>query len=338
MKIPIKNLLEINDIERYEVTFNRADPIYTAIFVIAGKSSSSNTDFSVTKERLDKLKARDNTSISIRTNKEFRKVLKDINPSLFQQVSGKMRLNDLLDLGREYEMMNYKSQKRRHITVLEDVCTAGSRSILTRQQIMLEYGTKLTLKAVSKVQNEVDPVKETEYSDSEEGVLVFIPDTKDFKLKVDLFAILASMDMEIYDAKDLKEVLELYKTKSPKLVILGEIHNSLDSKVALLELEKYDPYIKKLNYIKSPAENRKFETERIKNYYYSGYTELLDLMNKKRGILPGEVRMNIMDAIGRLEVSYLHKNYVETAFTIRQFSRAFNVSSLWNMLENIKTR
>ncbi len=338
MKVPIKNLLEINDIERYEVTFNRADPLYTAVFVIAEKSSSSNIDCTVTKERLEKLKVRDDGKISIRTNKEFRKDLKNINLSLIQPVSGKMRIKDLLNLSREYEMINYKSRKRRQITVLEDVCSAGSRSIVGGQQILIEYGMKLTLKTVNKVQKEVNPIDEVEYRDSEVGVLVFIPGTKDFKLKVDLFAILASMDLEIYDAKDPKEALELYKSRSPKLVILGEIHNSLDSKIALLELEKYDPYIKKLNYIKSPATNRKFETERIKNYYYSGYTELLELMNKKKGILPGEVRKNIMDVIQRLEVNYSHKNYVETAFTIRQFSRAFNVSSLWNMLENVKSK
>jgi len=337
MKIPIRDLLSIKNLEEYKLKFNRLDPSFTAVFIMGKQLSEvSALNYEVTKENLETLRSKGCSAISIITNEKFREKLKDVNKSLIIKPSGAMSIEDLFTLAREYEIMNVKSMKKRWIMILEDICTSDIDPRLGTERLLIEYGTKITIKLINKIQKDIDKTLKVKYKDSEEGVLVFVPDVKNFKLKVDLFAIIASLNLEIYDAKDIKDTINLYKTKSPKLVILGNLSDNIKSKVVLLELEKFDPFIKKLNYDVSPASNRKFETERIRNNYYSLYTQILEVMNRKKEPLPGEIKTNIVKALDRLSENYSFKSYIETAYTIKQFGRMFNVVTLWNMLENIR--
>ena len=336
MKIPVKDLLKVDNIESYDVKFNRTDPLFIAIFIMGKKRSSTDSEI-VAEENLKILQSNKSTSsMSVITNKAFRENLKKINPALFITPTGKMKIIELLDLAGEYETMNSKSHKQRKITILEDVISTDTQAIRTGKNLSIEYGVKLTLKTINKVYKNVNPADEVDYKDSEEGVLLFVPDAKNFKIKVDLLALLASLELEIYDANNGKDAIELYETKTPKLVILGGIKDNIDSKMASLELEKYDPFVKKLDYDKSPALNREAETKKIKSHYFSGYTKLLELQSQKKAILPERIKQNIISALNRLGNDYSLSNYVETAYTIKQFGRMFNITALWNILENIK--
>lgn len=337
MKIPIQNLLKIDNIETYEISFNRMDPLFTAIFVISGKMNNAVDSYTVTKKKLEELPSKGEANISVITNKKFKEILKEASPSSLQNLSGETGINELFNLAREYEVMNLKSQKRRYITVLDDICSYEKQQVFGGPQLLIEYGTRLSLNIINKVEKKINPIEKAEYKDSEEGVLTFIPDAKDFKLKVDLFAILAGLNVEIYDANTPEEAIELYKTKSPKLVILGNLNRIFTAKAVLLELEKYDPFVKKMIYNESPASNRQSETQKIKNTYYSGYSELINLINRKKLALPPDIRNNIMSGLEKLKTNYSYQNFVETGYTINQFGRFYNISSLLNMLENIKS-
>lgn len=338
MIIPVRDLLKIENIDSCNLMFNRKDPSISAIFIVS-QTRDINKSYLVTKEHLNDLFQRNIINVSINTDRKFQEVLKKINPSLFIPLSGTIPINQLPQMVKEYEIMNQKSKKRRKITILEDVYSSEINRSSGNKELLIEYGTMLNSKIMSIVKNEVESVdQEIHYKDSEEGVLVFIPDVRNFKMKVDLFAILASLDLEIYDAKNVTDAIEFYKSKSPKLIVLGNLNGSLESKVVLLELEEYDHYIKKLNYDESPASNREFETQRIKASYYSGYAKFLELENRGKEMLPEEIKQNIMEALHKLQTDYSFGNYTETAFAVKQFGRMFNVTSLLHMLKNIKNK
>lgn len=337
MIIPIRDLLKVPDIDNYHLMFNRKDPSLSAIFVVS-QQRNIDKSYIVTKEHLNNLIQKGIVNVSINTDKRFREILSDINPSLFITSTNSLKANQIPQYVREYDIMNQKSKKKRRITILDDVYSSETNMVSGDKQLLIEYGTVLTSKIINIFRKEVNPLDVISYKDSEEGVLVFVPDVKNFKLKVDLFAILASLNLEIYDAKNVTEAITIYKTKSPKLVVLGNLNGSLDAKVVLLELEEYDPYIKKLNYDESPASNREFETQRIKGSYYSGYSRFLELENREKESLPEEIKQNIIDAIYSLQNKYSYNSYIETAFAVKQFGRMFNVTAMSHMLLNIKNK
>ncbi|MDD5066246.1 MAG: hypothetical protein PHF84_04305, partial [bacterium] len=252
--------------------------------------------------------------------------------------TGEKPINELFMLSNEYAIMSMKSKKKRQITILEDVFAGEYDVVKGEKPLMIEYGTVLNSKILSRVKKDINPVQKAFYKDSEEGVLIFIPDVKDFKLKVDLIAMIVNLDLELFDSRTIYEAIEIYKTKHPKLVVLGNLGGDINSKMVLLELEEYDPYIKKLNYDKSPASNRQFETERIRSYYSSSYTKMLETEKNEKEILPEEIKNNLIESIQKLDANYVYDNYVEVAYTIKQFGRMFNITSLWNMLLNVKNK
>lgn len=336
MIIPISDLLKIEDIDNYNFTFNRNDPAVSAIFSIS--SGNIYKTYSVTKEYLYTLLKRGVVKVSINTTRDSMDLLKNISPSSFIKATGEKPVNELFILSNEYGIMNLRSKKKRRVTILEDVYSSEIDVSRGEKNLLIEYGTVLDSKVLSRVKKDINPVQKVFYKDSEEGVLIFIPDAKEFKLKVDLIAIIVNLDLELLDSKTLYEAIEIYKTKSPKLVILGNLGADINSKMVLLELEEWDPYIKKLNYDKSPASNRQFETERIRSYYFSGYAKMLETEKNEKEILPDEIKNNLIESIQKLDASYVYDNYIEIAYTLKQFGRMFNITSLWNMLQNVKNR
>jgi len=336
MIVPVSSLLKIENIDKYKLTFNRKDPSVAAIYIIS--HGNIEKSYNITKEYLSQLQQRGVVKVSINTDRDSMKLLKKIVPDIFFEITGEMNISNLFQLAGEYDTMNIKSLKKRSLRLLEDVYSADINITTGTREILLEYGTLLNSKTISRVKKNIDPTQKVFFKDSEEGVLVFVPEVKDFKLKVDLFAILSTFDFPIYDAQSILDAVEIYKTKSPKLVILGNLGGSLESKKALLDIEEYDPYVKKLNYDESPASNRQFETERIKNSYYSGYTKFLEVERMSKESLPDEIKDAIYERLQKLQNSWSIEDYVETAYAIKQFGRVFNVTALWHMLNNIKKR
>ncbi|MBU1076368.1 MAG: hypothetical protein KKH98_03695 [Spirochaetes bacterium] len=338
MIVPIKDLLKIENIESYHLKFNRKDPSVSAAFVVVSQSRDINKSYVVTPEHLNRLLERGINNVSVYTDKKVMNIIRSIDPAIFLHITGTKKLGEFTSIVQEYEVMNQRSKKKRRFTVLEDVYSTEINLVRGERQLLMEYGTVLSSKILSIVRKELNLDQEVEYKDSENGVLVFVPEAKDFKLKVDLFAVLASLDLEIYDAKNVAEALDIYRTKFPKLVVLGNLNGCLDSKIVLMEIEEYDPFVKKLNYDESPASNREFETERVKSSYFSGYSRFLELENREKEVLPEEIKQNIMEAINNLQKNYSFENYIETSFAVKQFGRMFNVTALLHMLKNLRNR
>lgn len=336
MIIPVSVLSKIENIDSLNIKFNRKDPSIAAIYSIS--SGRIEKSYIVTKEYITQLQQRGVVKVSINTDREFLKLIKNISPEVLVEPTGEKPLGELFMWANEYEIMNMKSQKKRSIKILEDVYSTDINIVSGEREMLIEYGAILNSKLMGRVKKYINPLQKVYYKDSEEGVLVFVPDVKNFKLKVDLFAILATFDFPIYDAKTTLEAVELYKSKSPKLVILGNLSGSIESKKVFLEIEEYDPYVKKLNYDESPASNRRFETERIKNNYYSGYTKFLEVEKRSKESLPEEIKNTIFESLQKLQQKWSLEEYIETAYVIKQFGRVFNVTAIWHMLQNIKRR
>ncbi|MBN1897542.1 MAG: hypothetical protein JW827_02100 [Spirochaetes bacterium] len=336
MIVPVSILLQIDDIDSYYITFNRKDPHIAAIYNIAeGRIEKS---IMVTQDYLNQLHGRGVTRVSINSNRKIQDAIKAKAPHLFEQPTGMRGVGELFMWSNEYEIMNMKSNKKRYVKILDDIFSNEINIVSGEKEMMIEYGTLLSSKILSRVKKTVDPTQQVFYKDSEEGVLVFVPDVKNFKMKVDLFAILSTFDFAIYDANNSREAVNIYKQKFPKLVILGNLGGSIESKMVFLEIEEYDPFVKKLNYDESPATNRKFETERIRTSYYSGYTKFLDIEKKSKESLPEEIKNTVFESIQKLQKSWSLEQYTETAYAVKQFGRVFNVSSLWHILQNVKRR
>jgi len=336
MRVKLSILSKIEGIDSYNITFNRNEPAVAAIFSIFDRKILKT--YNVTKEYINNLIQRGVVEVSINTNRTIMELLKKIAPEIFITPTGEKKLGELFMLADEYETMNLKSHKNRFLKILEDVYSTELNIRTGESDMLIEYGTVLNSKVISRVKKYIDPLQKVYYKDSEEGVLVFVPNVKDFKLKVDLFAILAGFDFPIYDAKNVYDAISIYKEKSPKLVVFGNLAGSLEAKKALLEIEEYDPYVKKLNYDESPSSNRRFEADRIKNNYETGYAKFLAIEKSDKESLPEEIKEIILKRIGLLQQKWSDEEYIETAYALKQFGRTFNITALWNMLQNLKKR
>lgn len=336
MRVNLLKLYNIDNLDNYRMTFNTKDPSISSIYSIVDRRISKT--YYVTKEYISQLLNRGVVEVSINTNREIMEILKNYAPDIFISPTGEKKIGEIFQLATEYEIMNMKSKKKRSIKILEDVYSSEINIRDGEREMLIEYNTVLNSKIINNVKKYIDPLQKVYYKDSEEGVLVFVPDVKDFKLKVDLFAILAQFDFQIYDAKTVLECIEIYKTKSPKLVVFGNLAGSIEAKKALLEIEEYDPYVKKLNYDESPSSNRNFEISRIKNNYEQGYTKLLAVENTPKESLPEEIKETILKKIQLLQQNWSFEEYVETAYALKQFGRVFNITALWHILQNLKHR
>lgn len=336
MIVLISDLYKIPDIDDLNLSFNRKDPAFSSIFTVSDRNI--NKSYLVTKEYLTTLYARNVQQVSINTDRNVLTKIQGVLSSQLITPTGEKPLNELFVVANEYETMNIGSQKKRKIIVLEDILDTNINMVTGDREMLIEYGTVLNTKIMARIKRQINPFQKIYYKDSEEGVLIFVPDIKDFKLKVDLFAVIAGLNVEIYDAKSVTEAIDIYKNKGPKLVVLGNLGESIGSKMVLLELEDYDPYIKKMNYDESPAGNREFETDRIKSNYFSGYGKMLELEKREKEPLPVEIRNSLMETIQKLRIEYSQEAYIEASYALKQFGRMFNVSSLTHILYNLKNK
>jgi hypothetical protein len=276
--------------------------------------------------------------VSVMSNPRLLAYLRKTNPIHYLTPNLTLTLSDLIKKTDEYFQMNAHSQKKRRLTVLQDVYYFDART--EKKMKLLPYNSTIGEKVLSQMSKYSDFPEAIQVLDSETGALVFIPDVKDFKLKVDLFAILSQFDFPILDSNDVKQALSLYLQKQPKLVIIANLDSDPLSKQLLLELEEIDPFVKKLNYTLSPASNRMTEQARIEHYYSYGYKEIIENAKSAdlKENLPEQIKKTILISIKELETNFTVQSYYEKAYALKQFGRLFNIKMLWNMMVNLKKR
>ncbi len=336
MVISVDKLLSIDNIDSFNLIYNRKNPTTAAIYNISNKGIERT--LIVSKEHLNTLRRKGVIKVSVCTNRTFLEFLHKKFPGELPKPDGEYSLSELFRRAEEYEIMNTKSQKKRYITVLEDIYSAEP-NFRGEKELLIEYGTRLTTKVMATTKKYIDPTEKVYFMDSEKGALVFIPEPRNFPLKVDLLAILSTFDFPIYpDAKTVEEAMDIYKNKSPKIVILGNLNESLPAKKLILKLDEFDPYVKKLDYEKSPASQKDAEIKRIRTYYYSPYARILASEEEEKLPLPDELKEKLLLSLQKLQQNWSEENYIDTAFVIKQFGRMFNVKHLMHMLRNIRFR
>jgi hypothetical protein len=278
------------------------------------------------------------STLPVITNSEFMQFLRTKYPAKYPQPNIKLPFSQLIQRSEEFITINTRTQKKRRLVVLQDVFLYDTKA--GRKVKIIPYNSYIGEKSIAMLKKYSDVTDEVEASESETGCLVFIPDVKDFKLKVDLFAILATFDFPIYDSDNYRNAMEIYKTKEPKMVVIANLESSVQAKYFLIELEEYDPYVKKLNFNQSPASYKDREIKRLGLYYYSGYKEILDIEKEadSKETLPEELKKSILNNIRDLETSFSPDSFYEKAYALKQFGRYFNIKILWNMMLNIKKK
>ncbi len=332
MHVELNDLLKINNIESYNLSF----PLHDKVMLILKKAYEAqgiSVHNTVTADALKILKDALIKKLVIHTTPKYISYLRNNDPAHHLQPTGRITYKELLELYTDYTKMNQKSDKKRSLKVLEDVYALQYSA---NKKIIVEYGSVLTDKAIEMIRRYSDMHDQVDYRDNENGVLVYVPSVKDFSLKVDIFAIIASLNVDIYDASSVQETVELYHKKSPKLVILGNLGGNIDAKRAFLQIVETDPYVKKLDYAESPATNRKMETERIERTYYGSYRPLIKSINKPKEPLPDEIKNTIRETLNTLRSNWNPVTFIETAYALKQFGRMFNISVQWNYITNLK--
>jgi hypothetical protein len=336
MELSMALLKGIPDISSFEIHYDRKDSKlvqlisnYKDKFDFNGTLDSAHIQF------LDNIGT---TLFPVISNKKLLDYLRKKYPNHFPTPNQTLPLAEIIQRSEEYMIMSGRSAKKRKIIVLQDVYYFDLRT--GKDLKIIPYNTSLGEKSLETLKRFADHDKPIEILDSEQGALVFIPDLKDFKLKIDLFAILATFDFPIYDAASLKDAMNIYKEKTPRLVIIANLDTNIDSKEFLIELEEFDPFVKKMNYTESPATNKKKEIERIRHHYEAGYKEIIAMLkdNDQKENLPEEIKLTILNSIKELEENFSPMQFYEKAFALKQFGRYFNIKMYWNMMINLKQK
>ncbi len=336
MEINISILKDFPDIDEMEIHYDRKDA--KIVQLISAFRDKFDFHGIFNQEHIQFLTSQNITMFPILSNKMILDRLREKFPAHFPKPNASMTIKEIIQATEEYVNMNTKTTKKRRLIILEDVIYYDLR--LGRGIKIIPYNSMTSEKSIEILKKYADHDKPIEVLDSENGVLVFIPDVKDFKLKIDLFAILATFDFPIYDAATLKEAMALYKEKTPKLVIIANLDTNIDAKEFLIELEEYDPYVKKMNYTETPATNRNKEISRIKHHYLAGYKEIIEMLkdNELKESLPEEIKKTILNSIKELESNFSPLQFYEKAFALKQFGRYFNIKMYWNMMLNLKKK
>ena len=334
MDISIQELSQIQNLEDMDIHYNVHDPKIYALY----QSFKNEIEFDgqVKKDFLDFLKSKQVVSVSVMSNSNLLEYLRKKNPVKYPKPNSQITITELLEKSKEYIALNKKSQKQRRIVVLQDVHYENLR--LNKIVKIIPYNSYIGEKSVEALKQYKDYQGNIDVQDSESGVLVFVPDAKDFKLKVDLFALLATFDFPIYDSSSVDEAFEIYKSKKPRIVVLTNLDSDVRSKELLLKMEDFDPFVKKLNFVESPASHKDREIKRIGRYYSSGYKELMKNADFGKELLPEEIKISILDNIKDVESNFSKELFYEKAYALKQFGRYFNITILWNMLKNIEKK
>ena len=334
MDVSLAILNGIENLDDYDVHYNIHDAKIYALY----QNFKEQIEFNglVTKKLVGFLLSKQVVSFSIMSNQKILEYLRKIEPKKYILPNIKMSITDLIQRSEEYLQLNKKSHKQRRLIVLQDVYYENLR--LNKLIKIIPYNSYIGEKSIGLLKPYHDYAEDIDVLDSESGVLVFVPDAKDFKLKVDLFALLATFDFPIYDSESVDNAFSIYQNKNPKIVVLANLDSDVRSKELLLRLEDYDPFVKKLNFVESPASHKDREIKRLGRYYSSGYKEVMKNADFGKEPLPEEIKITILDSLRDVETNFSKELFYEKAYALKQFGRYFNISILWNMLKNIEKK
>lgn len=336
MELSMTILKEMKDISSYEILYDRKDA--KIVQMISNYKEKFDFHGTLDDSHIQFLGSIGTTLFPVITNKKLLDYLRTKYPNHYPTPNLTLKLADIIQRSEEYLIMAGRSTKKRKMVVLQDVYYFDPRT--GKDLKIIPYNSFIGEKSLEALKRFADHDKPIEVMDSEQGALVFIPDVKDFKLKIDLFAILATFDFPIYDAASLKDAMTLYTEKTPRLVIIANLDTNIDSKEFLIELEEFDPFVKKMNYTESPASNKKKEIDRVRHHYDAGYREIIAMMkdNEQKENLPEEIKISILNSIKELEQNFSPMQFYEKAFALKQFGRYFNIKMYWNMMINLKKK
>jgi len=335
MELAVAVLSKIPDLDNLKLRYDTRDSR------IVSMMSSQKDKFSftgdLTMEFLQFVGSHSHSVVQVVSSPELLAYLRRQMPDQHKTPNKKMPFSQVLELSEEYGRMNDRSRKKRRLTVLQDIYIHEGG----RDQKIVSYDTFIADRNVKNLQRHGAAYPGAiDVLDSENGVLVFVPDVKDFKLKVDLFALLAGFDFPIFDSSSVDEALQIYREKSPKMVILTNLEGALESKELLLELEEFDPFVKKLNYTESPSTNREKETKRIEHHYFSGYKEMLETDKEEtaKDVLPEQIKNTILASVKELEKNFTKQAFYKKLYALKQFGRYFNIGIYWKMMQGLRSK
>ncbi len=334
MIIPLDKCYQIPNLDSFHMTFSEQGKAVSTLRSDARTHSMGTIERTrVTQRTIDIIGDRAMREADINATADFIKFLNEKWPEDFPPPTGKKRLDELLITVDEYNQMNAKSEKKRHIRIAQDLI---DRKCIEGQKAAVHYGTVISDRVEKVIRKQCDLVEKVDYIDSEKGILVFVPNPQHISLKVDLFALLAAMHMDITDASSVEEAVDIYMKKSPKMVILGDLNAELATKRVFLRLDEWDPYVKKLNYEESPASNRASESIRIEKTYYGPYAPMIEMIHRQKDPIPPEIKEKFRLMTDRLHQQYNDDQFYETMYALKQIGRMFNIIAQKKQLEMIR--
>ena len=339
MKAIVTKLLEIDNIDERGLIFNKDDPALSSIFTVQGGSIKKSYD--VTRKYLELLRSKDVLTVSINTDRDNLDLVRSCAAFVPEQPLQERPLGDLYAIFEEYQRMNGDSGRKRGLHILEDVFSMQKNLVTGDHELLMEYGGELTSDIVKRLTGGVIPGKSVYYVDKEGGVLTFLPEPDGSALESSLQPLFMKSGYQRYNTSSYDEALQIYSTKMPRMVIIGSLATSTDAKSLLMALERFDPFVKFMEWGAEQADNPDWYGEQFSALYENAYTGAINAYEALKTIkdpLPDELNQKLNLLIKKLGVGYTHQLYVDTAFTLRKLSRQFNVTFFRQLLEGVHNR
>ncbi len=335
MKIKVEHLAAFSSLDEYKLCISNSDPNFSLIYK-AG-DLPTHRGYLFTDVHFQKFQEKQIKQVNLLVGSEFKHELLHKFSDEYPTSHGSVRLDILVEEADNYTYMNRKSRKKRTIIVLDDI-TIPNPSNPNIQSIIVNYGEMLTQKILPTLKHREIMQDQVEYRLNEEGVLIFVPGSENFKLQIDLVAILGQFDFPLYNATEVEEAFKIYAEKRPRLVIIGKLGENILSKELFLFLQEYDPYVKKMDYKESPAKYRSEEQMRIKKNYFRNYGGFIAAEKEQKENLPDDIRRSLLDSITPFHRKFQKDAFIEKAFAIKQFDRTFNIQMIWQQILTIRSK
>lgn len=342
MLFTIKDLEKIENLDELKLPVDLHDISVAQAFELTEDGHIEQTSF-ITKEFMAHLKERGVKKVNIIIPKEMLPQLRGEYPEIFPKAHYSHSVEMIKDKFEVFQELNEKTEKKRSMFIAEDIYRYDPGN--GEYKSIVPFGAPVNKSTFRTLQEAgIGDQQQLDYTESENGVLVFVPGSQNIKLRIDVFAVLAFLDYKIYDAESTEEALEIYKEKKPKLVVLGHLASQWQSKQLYMYIEEYDFYAKILNYDKSPSEQRNEEAKKIRAAYNKDYryiiqsktAEMQQLKSKDKAELPEEKKKALMAKIRKIQQSEDVESFINTWFMVRHFGKTFDVTSVEVMLKRVR--
>ncbi|MBI4978815.1 MAG: hypothetical protein HZC28_15160 [Spirochaetes bacterium] len=341
MKIDIDDIKKIEGIEDYKLQLDIKD--YTLAQMYSLKDGKIQSNRILTVAYLNELLERKLRYINVIIPKAILKELRAKYPAIFPKAQYTETFSSLKAKFDVFQIMNKTSKKQRRMFLAEDIYTYEPG--VDKYNVVAPNGEEVTAGLIRTLEQfGIKNDFAIDYNENEKGVLVFVPSTKNFKLRVDILAILANAEYEILDGETPAEAYKLYQEKVPKLVILGSLASESQAKEMFLYLGEYDPFAKVLKYDESPSGNRIEELRKIKLAYEKDYRLIVQerevedtrLKQVERKELTQEQMKLLLGKIKSIQAHVSVPEYVDTWFLVNQLSKTYDLKGMEIMLKRIR--